>query len=366
MLSNRLNSSTPGIFPLILTILILNPFLNADTESCPFKITLIEKVKLEDQPVFIETPGSFIRTEDGLFIITDFKAGHLKIYEPSGALLKVFGRKGRGPGEFLSPLHLSYAHPYFAVADIDRRMVFIYTIDSEGHIEEKDYVKYPGGADGLSVSARDVLVSGYYMGNDNKPYSIARFDYSAKTITSILSRHEIFGYSSLEEYRRHFADEVAPLGMRVYLDHSQENLFAVWKADLRIIKKNMETGESHIFGEKTASYVQPEYTKAMKKAKQQGDVRQIQKENDRYSYIRNLTVTDDMLYLVYPSKGKRKIVQFYRHSGDFLGETAMPLPGIRGMVYFSRDGRRIYEFGAAGPDLKDGYEIRVFEIEQQE
>ncbi|MBD3196384.1 MAG: hypothetical protein GF317_15100 [Candidatus Lokiarchaeota archaeon] len=59
-------------------------------------------------------------------------------------------------------------------------------------------------------------------------------------------------------------------------------------------------------------------------------------------------------------------MQFYRHNGDFLGEAAMPLPGIRGMVYFSRDGRCIYEFGAAGPDLKDGYEIRVFGIKQQD
>ena len=90
-----------------MTVLIM--FIVFSTQAIPgFNIKLTKKIPISQETTLLERPRAFCVTEDKLFLIPDYKAGDVKIYDSNGKLVTVFGRKGYGPGEFSKPAHCFY------------------------------------------------------------------------------------------------------------------------------------------------------------------------------------------------------------------------------------------------------------------
>lgn len=72
---------------------------------------LIDSVVLEQRP---EAPivrvSGLARRPDGVLALADASEGNVKLFAPDGRLLRVIGRKGQGPGEFLTPRYPVF-HP---------------------------------------------------------------------------------------------------------------------------------------------------------------------------------------------------------------------------------------------------------------
>lgn len=76
---------------------------------------------------------SVIRLSDGRFVVANDGSGELRWYDPSGEFLSRAGRRGQGPGEFLSLSELIQL-PGDSLAVSDVRLARLSVLDSEGEL----------------------------------------------------------------------------------------------------------------------------------------------------------------------------------------------------------------------------------------
>jgi hypothetical protein len=71
---------------------------------------LVDSIVLEQRPdAPIVRVSGLARREDGILALADVSEGNVKLFGPDGRLRRIIGRKGRGPGEFISPRHPAFA-----------------------------------------------------------------------------------------------------------------------------------------------------------------------------------------------------------------------------------------------------------------
>ncbi|HLP48529.1 MAG TPA: 6-bladed beta-propeller, partial [Candidatus Kapabacteria bacterium] len=108
-------------------ILIVFLFLYLLSSLSAIEIKLSRKFTLaQDEENFIIRPGSFFVTEDEMIFVIDSRSSNIKIFDTDGKLASVFGRKGLGPNEFITPFYSAYQKPFLALVDFGRRRHFIY------------------------------------------------------------------------------------------------------------------------------------------------------------------------------------------------------------------------------------------------
>jgi hypothetical protein len=66
---------------------------------------------------------------DGRIYVSDEKADLIHIYGPSGLWLSNFGRRGQGPGEFISPFSISAVQDKIFTKDIGNRRIQEFGVD---------------------------------------------------------------------------------------------------------------------------------------------------------------------------------------------------------------------------------------------
>jgi hypothetical protein len=68
----------------------------------------------------------------GRFLVSDVSEGTVKLFTPDGRLLRVFGRKGEGPGEFVSPRYPRFGEDgRIYIADVSSLRVTIYEMATD-------------------------------------------------------------------------------------------------------------------------------------------------------------------------------------------------------------------------------------------
>ena len=114
-------------------------------------------------------PWSFCVTEDGLFLIPDYKTGNIKIYERRERVLaldKISGRKGFGVDDFAEPVFCFYnkVEGKFGVLDFGRIKTFLY--NRVGRVEFGRI----NDASRRHIMEHKLLLSGYKTGQNSNPY----------------------------------------------------------------------------------------------------------------------------------------------------------------------------------------------------
>jgi len=95
------------------------------------EVELIDQFYLDQSKEFLGRPKDIaIDNEENIFV-TDSATSNIKIYNSSGLLIKTFGRKGGGPGEFLKPWTIDYHKGRFCVQDVGLFKYLIFNKDFE-------------------------------------------------------------------------------------------------------------------------------------------------------------------------------------------------------------------------------------------
>ena len=88
------------------------------------ELKLIDTVTLvpgEGKDDFLAAAAPFAVTEDGLYLIPDYKAGDIKVYDMKGHFVKRAGRRGFGPNELIEPRESDYMNGCYIVLDMGGR-----------------------------------------------------------------------------------------------------------------------------------------------------------------------------------------------------------------------------------------------------
>jgi hypothetical protein len=334
-------------------------------------VELVDVVKLSQQKDFIQLPTSFAVTEDHLYFILDKKAANIKIYKPSGKLVKTFGRKGIGPNEFQEPRYIDYHQGRLAIMDLGTRKVYIYSRAGKNDLKkEKDFLCISLGDD-LCINGDRVMIAGYKTDQNDRPYSLYIRNYRNHKNEFLLPSEIKYGFGSVKEYQNEFRKnlKIVPIGIQSYFDWLGDDVYLVWQGNLRIIKINVRTKKRSFFGKHTQNYTQPKASQKMINAYKRRDTREWLKERNKLCYVSDIFAAPEYIMVKYlrPGKGQgpqalRARLQFYTPEGTFINEVELPRKEYN-LYYFKRDEEILYALSLeTTEELQEIYSIYRYKI----
>jgi hypothetical protein len=351
---------------LFIIVLIFNP-----KSIIGVGIKLSGKIKLIFQDVdFLQKPRDFCVTGDNLFLIPDYNAGNIKIYESNGKLINVLGRKGVGPNEFVKPTFCFFDEGKFGVMDWGIRKIFIY--DRIGQTKDFKRVKeiscFSLGT-GIHLRNDKLFVSGYRPNEKSKPFDLYYIDLANNQINLLLPSYKKYGLKSFDEYETKYRrqPDIGVIGIGGWFDLHEDDVYFAWEGDLRIIKQNIRTGEVSYFGRKSANYVKPYATKKLINSISTRDFKTTQQEKAKMSFVRSIFTSKKHVLLVYegPVKNDKNpgfMIQFYMFNGDFVEE--IPIPGEPDRkMYFLKNKNILYSLTSElDEDLNEIHYMLKFDV----
>jgi len=79
------------------------------------------------EPHYLLSPFSIADDFKGNIFVSDYKDNNIKVFDYSGKLVRVIGRKGAGPGDLNFPFHLSLAGEKLVVWDLRNRRLCLFS-----------------------------------------------------------------------------------------------------------------------------------------------------------------------------------------------------------------------------------------------
>ena len=335
----------------------------AETRSFPL---------VQDDDNFIKCPSSFFVTEDELIFILDKKGSDIKIYNFKGELVDVFGKKGQGPDEFITPFYGTYAKPWVVFMDFGRRNFFIYKRSPQKVLEYSNKFVELGYISSYQIMPDgDILIVGDKKNKNNKIFSISIYNHLSNTYEYLLPFEKSYGENSVEDFLKN--EKYALIGTEIYGDWLDDTIFHVWKGELKIMRLNRKSKEISYFGNKTKNYIQPSVTPEIRKAFKE-------RKNDLYfslgkgmSFVRYLfTMNSGHVGVIYMGGVQKHqklsvMLQIYTSSGSFVKETELlraQASNYNELYYFFRkDKNLLYVLDTeTSKDFDQFYKIHEYRI----
>lgn len=338
-----------------------------------FTIKLEDKIKLSQETALIQRPLAFCATEDELFLVTDYKASNVKVYDAKGKLVAVIGRKGVGPQEFLGPFWCSYDQStiQFGVLDLGVKKIFIYQREgATGFKRIEEILCLTLGYD-LQLKGNKLFVSGYKIGRDNKPFDLYYIDLPTGQATFLLPSYYKYGLESYQQYEAKYLrkPDFKAMGGIGFFDVYNDNAYFVWESDLKIIKINIKSRKLSFFGKKTAQYVKPHATKKLLEGYRARDKKIIQTERAGMSFIRDIFAGPKYVIVIYEGPAEKDNpsnfrLQLYTLRGEFLQEISIPdKPSYR--LYLDKNRNILYSLSSElDADLNEHFFMLKFKISE--
>jgi len=292
------------------------------------EVTQIGKITLSQEKSVLMAAGSFIKTQDDIFIVPDYKGGNLKLYDINGNLIKICGKSGFGPLEFLSPRSCDYEKPFLSIFDFARQRIFLYRRVGRTEFERVSEFVCPNDNANIKLMEDQVLIAGYIAVSDKKQYGLYTRNLKSGKIRYILPEEVKYGFTSFDQFDSHRLSTV-PVGISGYCDVFGNTIYFVWEGDLRIIKINKLTYGYEFFGEKTNNYVKPRVTKKLEESFQNLSLKDTLAEFSKMSFITGIFADKDFVGVIYQNYDQesslwKMFLQLYTPEGKLLHETALP------------------------------------------
>lgn len=271
--------------------------------------------------------SSFVKTEDDVWIIPDYKDSNIKLFNSRGELLSLFGRRGPGPLEFSSPRDCSYQAPYLAVYDFSKQRVVLYRKEGrEGFSRIREFVR-PFDFIDLRFMGNELLVAGFIAESERSQYCLYSHGIEDGRIRYILPNYVKYGFSSFREYDANKNDKLQ-IGGAAYCDVDDRFIYFIWEGDLRIIKIDRKTLSRETFGVITKNYRKPAMTNALTAAFNAMNNEGIDAEYQKMSFVNGIFADKDFLGVLYQNYDSREglwkiFLQLYSLDGRLLKESAL-------------------------------------------
>ena len=216
---------------------------------------------IQNNDNFIKCPGSFFVTEDDLIFIIDKKGSDIKIYNFKGELINVFGKKGMGPDEFITPFYGTYTSPWVVFMDFGRRNCFLYKRSPTKILELYEKFIELGYINNYQImNDKEILIAGDKNDKQGNAYSLSIYNHVSKKYDYLLPFEKSYEESSMKDWMEKSSKKYALIGSDIFCDWLDDHIFHVWTGELKIMKLNRKTKKFSYFGKKTGNYVQPYVT----------------------------------------------------------------------------------------------------------
>lgn len=340
------------------------------------EIKQIKKVEISQSKILLQVVYSFCVTEYNDIIVVDGKACDIKMYNSEGEFIKLLWEKGPGPGEFITPTFCDYNNSYFTVMDFQKRKVFVYLQKEKMKFKLINNFFCLGNGFDLKIRNNQVLISGYKKRNKEQIYSLFIQNILTNKVQCLIPIENKFGFNSFSKFRIENKNnrKMPIIGFFGFCDWWLNNTYFVWEGNLRIIKTNIKTKKTNIFGEKTIFYKQPFVSKIMIRGQKERNIKLLSKGKRKMSYIHGLFANKDFVGLLYGNysrdlSGWKIFLQLYTPEGKFLKEKI--LPGVLvssnykpAPTYFFVKNKNLlyYMYHKIDKDLNDIYTIATYKI----
>jgi hypothetical protein len=333
-------------------------------------------VELNQEKLIIQRAMSIVVLKDDQYLILDYKAKNIKLYDKDGTFIKIWGKQGFGPNEFGKPSLMEYRDNLLAVGDNGKRKIFIYKDKGRNEFTLiKDFYSRSIG-DWYTLHGNKLLISGSKKGKDFKDYELYLMDIETDEIDFLLFLWHKFGYESYKEYDRKYESELRAVSFNSFSDILDKHAYFVWAQRMRIIKIDLDTKKQFIFGHKTENYTQPRQTKRMRELFMKRDPK-VYLEDRPFSHIIGLIADNDFIALIYANydekaPGWQSFMQFYTHDGTFINEKKIPGATNNDHYplsthYYNKDTKNFYFLSQTlDKDDNDIYHVNKYKLFRQE
>ena len=301
--------------------------------SKEFEIEKISEFQFSEEKELIAYPMSFCVTEDELFLVIDIKMGHIKLYDNRGKLIKILGKKGFGPTEFIKPGVSFYEEGIYGVLDFGSRRIHLYRRTSKKtHFKRfKTFFSYTSSSD-LHMRGNKVFLAGYRAGENNESYEFISIDSETNQIDLLMPSFHKYGFSSFREYNaKIYSREIDLIGARALFDIAGDSAYYVWEGNLSIVRINLTTKQITRFGHKTPNYLRPVANKALENAynSRYNNKMAYADSRKKMSLVHAILACPDYVMVIYRGPIRKEsllpyTVQFYTLEGEFLNELRLP------------------------------------------
>jgi len=337
------------------------------------EVIQIGKIKLSQAKSALMAAASFIKTEDDVFIVPDYKDGNLKLYDINGNLIKIWGTKGPGPLEFLSPVSCDYKKPLIAIFDLANQRIFIYRRVGRTEFERLSEFVCLLDKPNIKLLEDQVLIPGFIAVSATKQYGLYMRNLKTGHIQYILPEEIKYGFTSFSQFDSQRLNTV-PVGTAGYCDTYGNFIYYVWEGNLRIIKINKLTNKYEFFGETPNNYVKPRVTKELQEGFRILSREVIEAEFSKMSFITGIFADKDFVGVIYKKYDAKKSLwemslQLYTPEGKLFSETvlanAVTYINFRANnSFYDRDKRILYYLSIVYDENTslDKYEIIMYKI----
>jgi hypothetical protein len=324
------------VFSIIL--LLLGTVLSA------VQLKLIDTVTLtgDGKDDFLKAPAPFAVSEDGFYLVPDYKEGDIKAFDMKGRLLKRVGRKGQGPSELIEPRDSDYQDRQLVVLDMGRRAYILYTRDQESFFKETKYFRnmYMGNDVALMKDSK-ILVDGHKPDNDGNSWELYIYDFKNGQYKHLIRTETKYGFDTFKAYEN-AGEDISAIGSGGYCDWWGDYAYFTWTGNLKIFRIDLNSGKTTTFGSKTANYQQPVATDRLKKALKEQNLKVWGQEMRKFSMIMGIYTNKNYLLVMYErplvngEEIKSRMLQFYSLDGTFINELQIT-QGSGCALYLSKD-----------------------------
>jgi len=341
-------------------------------------VKLLRKFTLaQDEKNFLIRPGSFFVTEDSMIFVIDCRSQNIKIFDADGKLVNVFGRKGLGPNEFITPFYSAYQKPFLVISDFGRRRYFIYSRQGKSSLELKQTCLNQDMPRDIAITTDGkLLLAGNKMDKDGKWQNLYIYDCENSRSDFLLNHAMSYGYRSENDFQKKFYDELEYIGSDQCIDLVGDTIYQAWSGDIKINRIDIKTRKVTSFGKRTENYVPPYATPELKQAHLEKKADFILSTRSKMSYVMDLFIINSKtvaLAYVGPLKknnGINVMLQFYTVTGEFIKEVELLLNSKAGtsyelFFYFKKDENLYYVIETETSEKYDQvfnvYEYRITE-----
>ncbi len=286
------------------------------------------KLPLSQEKALIGEPLSFLVDEKGYIFLLDRKMRNIKIYTPKGELFKVFGRKGAGPNEFLTPVVFSKKGNLLVIFDLKREKLFFYELSGNYQFHYLKEVPFNALVFSMEILRNGrILFSGHSFSRKNVvSYSVFEFDPDKLTYKFILPSRIAYQAKDENTFDREFVEKIRILDPQNFMAECGGEIYFSTALDLKIFK--IKNGKlTKIFGKASAFFIKPRVSKEMLKLVQRREWEKLEEYKRKMSFVKGLSCEGNRVGLVFSSfneHGKDLYLQIYDSKGNFLMERKLP------------------------------------------
>lgn len=233
---------------LIFVILIINIFVTAYAESDNpgYQFKLIRSFNLEQKIERLGRIYNFAVDESENIFIPDSANSNIKVYNSVGKLIRIMGRKGAGPSEFIDPVRISINKDTVVIADVG---ALNYKILDRNFNEVNRFFFLLSGQP-FVITDKVIISNEFWRENEKRQFRGVIIDFSGKNIKGLI------------EIKRPFDIWEAVIDSYGYIDFSGAgDIFLVKSGNVLIYKFDKEGNFINTFGHQPPYFIPPKRSK---------------------------------------------------------------------------------------------------------